>query len=385
MNILFPYMARWSSGHASRYYHLLTQVAEQGHTIYVIQPPSRNSGELNDVDVSLPSHSGITVLTIQFNERFWNAKFPSEKLVKKLLFTLKSIPLVKRTMREKNIDLLYIYNLPQAVYLIGRRPRVVFDFPDDLLGMLAAELSIGTHHVLYRIASSCLRWIIRRSDVVICISRSLFDSVDHPRKYLIPNGANLDRVPDSRTSSSVEKSGITVGYVGTFEYTRAISLVIEVAGALPDVSFLLVGSGRDFADIQSAIARRKLTNICLTGVVPHEKAMEYIESMDICLNIFNKIEISHAISPIKLFEYLAHKKPVISTRLEEVERLNEDFLFFADSAEEIVEKIRYICAHDEEAKSKANRGYEVLARKYTWSRLSRDFLEAVKTADSTLA
>jgi len=51
MKILFPYMARWSSAHASRFYHLLTNVAELGHCVYVIQPPSRGSLEANDIDV----------------------------------------------------------------------------------------------------------------------------------------------------------------------------------------------------------------------------------------------------------------------------------------------------------------------------------------------
>jgi glycosyltransferase involved in cell wall biosynthesis len=376
MNILFPYMARWSSAHASRYYHLLTKVAERGHHIIVIQPPSRQSGELNDIDVSLPTHENIKSVTVSFPRWFWNAKFPAEKLVKKLSFTLKAAPLVKKTIRREKIDLLYIYNLPQSIYLLGKKPHVVFDYADDLLGMLAAELSMTPKHIIYRIAQACLRWIIRKSDVVICISEALLNSIQHERKYLLPNGADL---PENSLALSGQKSShtTTVGYVGTFEYTRTINTVIEVAKQLPDVHFLLVGSGRDFPSIQNDVVREKLSNITLTGAVSHRKAQEYIHSMDICLNLYNKIEVTHAISPLKLFEYLSHKKPIISTRLREVERINKGFLFFADTAEEIVERIQYILSHGAEAQHRAEKGFAEFRKSYTWSKLAGDFLNVL--------
>jgi glycosyltransferase involved in cell wall biosynthesis len=378
MNILFPYMARWSSAHASRYYHLLTKVAQRGHHITVIQPPSRFSGELNDVDVSLPTHENIKVITVPFPRWFWNTKFPADKLVKKLVFTLTSVPLVKKTLRKEKIDLLYLYNLPQSIYLLGKKPFVVFDYADDLLGMLAAELSITHKHILYRCARACLRWMIRNSDIVLCISETLLNSVQHERKYLLPNGAHLPENSAARDQQN-NRHKITVGYVGTFEYTRAIRTVLEAAKRLPDVHFLLVGSGRDLPSIQNDVAREKLTNITLTGAVSHQEAQEYIRSMDICLNLYNKIEVTHAISPLKLFEYLSHKKPVISTRLREVERINKGFLFFADTAEEIVERIQYIVSHRAEAQHRAEEGFAEFQKNYTWSKLADDFLHVLDT------
>jgi glycosyltransferase involved in cell wall biosynthesis len=335
---------------------------------------------LNDIDVPLPSHGNVTVMTVPFNQLFWNAQFPMEKLVKKFLFTVKSYWLVKRTLRKKGIDLLYLYNIPQCVYLLGRRPKVVFDFADDILGMLEAELSITGSHPLSRLASAVLNWMVNRSDVIICISGPLFEKVKHQNKYLIPNGASIPPngvvQPPTRTDSG---GRITVGYVGTFEYTRALANAIELAKRMPDVDFLLVGSGRDFSRIQRDVERFGLTNVRLTGAVSHEEAMKYISTMDICLNLFNKISVSHSISPLKLFEYLSHKKPVISTRLKEVERIDRGFLYFADTVDEIVERVRYIILHWQEACERAEKGYETVSKEFAWPTIARDFLTAVES------
>jgi len=371
-------MARWSSAHASRYYHLLTKVAELGHDVFVLQPPSRGSIEANDIDVTLQGHPRVHVTTVSISPWFWNARFPLEKLVKKMYYSLRCRPYVKRMVSKDSVDLLYLYNLPQAIYLFGKRPRVVFDLADDLLGMLKTELSITEQHPLYRLAARCLNWMIKQADVVICISGPLFERIVHPRKYIIPNGANLpaDGFPVQPTGKH-EPRKLLVGYVGAFEYSMALDLVVDAALRLPDVNFVLIGAGREYPRIASLVRERKLRNVELTGALPHDEAMRIISGTDICLNLFVKSDVSHAVSPLKLFEYLSFKKPVISTRLREIERINRDFLYFGDTVEELVDAIRHIATHKEEALAKAQRGYEAVASDFSWGRIAQDFLTAV--------
>ena len=366
-------MARWSSAHASRFYHLLTKVAEFGHEIFVIQPPSRASIEANDFDVALKVHHNINVITLPINEKIWMKRFPFDKLFKKFLYTLCSLVFVKKICKKENIDFLYIYNIPQFLLLFGKKPKVLFDMADDLLGMLKAELSISSKNLMYILASKCLNWILYRSDVVICISEHLYEKINHPRKYIIPNGADFPhevlRLPNNNDNSS-----ITVGYVGAFEYYMALDQIVEVADRLRDIKFILVGIGRDFPRIENIIRKRNLTNVTLTGALPHRDAMKIISSVDICLNLFNKTDVSHAVSPLKLFEYISCKKPVISTRLREVERIDRGFLFYADTVDEIVERIQYICAHREEALDKAERGYSYFSKEYSWENIAKNFI-----------
>ena len=110
--------------------------------------------------------------------------------------------------------------------------------------------------------------------------------------------------------------------------------------------------------------------------------MRRIDGMDICLNLFHKTKVSHAVSPLKLFEYLAHRKPVISTRLDEVNRINEGFLFFADTADEVAQAITAICEHPEKAHAMALKGYEVVKAKFAWPVIAREFVQAVSLAET---
>jgi len=43
VKILFPYMARWHSLNWSRYHSLLIALANRGHEVHVMQPPSMRS------------------------------------------------------------------------------------------------------------------------------------------------------------------------------------------------------------------------------------------------------------------------------------------------------------------------------------------------------
>lgn len=384
MTILFPYMARWNAIHASRYYQILTKVAELGHKIFVIQPPSRGSLEANDIDAQLKTHPNIELITIHINKRFWSFNFPFEKLIKKFVYTLYSIKYVSKIIKRENVDFIYLYNIPQFIYLFGKHPKIIFDFADDLLGMLEVELSISPKHFLYRLANSLLNWIVKKSEIVICISSPLFNKVNHRNKYIIPNGTDISINVDRLTSKNEKnKNKITVGYVGAFEYSMDLDSIIEAAKILQDVHFLLVGTGRDFPRIEKKSKDYSLHNVTLTGGLPHNEAMELILTMDICLNIFNKSKVSDAVSPIKLFEYLAHQKPVISTSLEEVNRIDDDFLYYADNVEEIVKQINYITNNWQEAQNKAKKGYEIVKNKFSWTIIAKDFSDAVHNIYST--
>jgi glycosyltransferase involved in cell wall biosynthesis len=351
-------------------------VAAHGHRIIVVQPPSRQSTEANDIDVVLREHSNVKVITVPISSAFWNAKFPMEKLLKKLYFTFRSAAMVRRICKSEQIDLLYLYNIPQALYLLGCKTRVLFDFADDLMAMLKVELSISEHHLLYRLADAVLGWMVRRSAVVICISAPLFDKIDHPHKFIIPNGAGLpaDGVGVPRPST------FTVGYVGAFEYSMDLDLMIAAAERLPQYPFLLIGAGRDFARIKESVERKRLANVELTGALSHDEAMRLLSGMDVCLNLFHKTEVSHAVSPLKLFEYLMRSKPAISTRLKEVERIDEHFLYYADTVDEVVERIEYIAAHRTEARAMAEHGKDVVLKKFSWDTIACDFLQAVSAS-----
>jgi len=100
--------------------------------------------------------------------------------------------------------------------------------------------------------------------------------------------------------------------------------------------------------------------------------------MDICLNLFIKSPLTDAACPIKLFEYMAYKKPVISSRIREVQNIDEGFLYYADTPDELEQVIRWILDHPKEAAEKGERGFQLVEEKYTWDKITERFLQAIE-------
>jgi glycosyltransferase involved in cell wall biosynthesis len=82
------------------------------------------------------------------------------------------------------------------------------------------------------------------------------------------------------------------------------------------VKLLIVGDGDAFKELQRRRKDLGLQNcVTLVGKQPHERMPEFIAASDICLLPAYDNKIMRDIVPIKMYEYMAMGKPVISTRL----------------------------------------------------------------------
>ena len=380
MKILFPYMARWNSANMSRYYHLFRRVADIGHTVIVVQPPARTSQETNYIDLPMEPHPNILLHTAQIPGWLWNTRFPLDKFVKKAIYTLFSWKSVRDLAGTQQPDVIVIYNLPQYIYLLGSHIPVIFDYADDYRAMLVHELGIADHHPVLWLTDDVTRRIIHRSVLVTAVSGLILESVDCAHKLLLPNGADEPESLHTDTVLHIERDKPVIGYVGAFEYFIDLDLMLEAARRLPQCRFLYVGAGREYPRVKEYVAERKLQNVLLTGAVPHHQAMQFISEMDICLNLFVKCRVADAASPIKLFEYMIRRKPVISTRLQEVGRIDNgtDALYYADTAEEVVSEVRRILDNPSERDRKTGRGAELVRKEYSWPALAAHFVSAMQ-------
>src|SRR5689334_7600254 len=144
MKILFPYLARWRSANRSRYHQLLLHLCELGHKVYVLTAPpmALNDISANDLlsgDDALPP--GLTISELHAPgalRRFWRMPMRRTKLLKKGLVSITSIAQIRRFIAKEKIDLLLLYNLPQAplLHLSGSDCRTHFDLADDLVAMM---------------------------------------------------------------------------------------------------------------------------------------------------------------------------------------------------------------------------------------------------------
>ena len=378
MKILFPYLARVRAANWSRYQQLLISRARAGDEVTVLQPPARRSAETNfcEIDASFPE--GFRVEEVSLWPRFWNTRFPFDKIVKKGAYSLAANRRALALARGARPDVLLLYNLTQESLLSYPAP-VVFDVADDLPAMLRVEGRVAGK-ALEGVARRALARMIRGAALVTTPSRILLPGLG-PSAVFVPNGVDLEEILAARRTrapEAVERGPI--GFLGSFEYFIDFDLVLGLAGRLPERRFLLIGGGRRFQEVRERVDRRRLGNVELTGPLAHPRALGMLAGCALSLCPFTRDEVGHGASPLKLFESLALGVPVLATRTREIEAERAPNVIFADSPEE---GSAAIAAYEERPRETRRReledGADEILRTRTWDRIGDAWADRIRS------
>ncbi len=376
MRFLFPYLARWRSANWSRYHQLLGELARQGHQVIVLEPPPRPSRETNYTEYDVPLPPRLQTREVALPSGVWRRPLPFDKLVKKGLVSVVTQRSVARVVREERVDALLLYNIPQA-FMVDAPCRVVFDIADDLVTMLNFELGPLARLGPGQAARHLFQRLIERADLVTTCSAGLRAEIG-PRAVLVPNGVDRAEIDgaDGRALRPQFKPPI-VGFLGAFEYFVDFDLALAAAARLPDVTFLLVGGGRAWEGVKAEVAARGLRNVVLPGPVPHALGLDYVAAMDVTLIPFTRDRVSDFASPLKLFEYMALGKPVLTTPGYEIEMIAGPYVTVVRDVEGLVAGIEAALAGGPAVEARVAAARRLVEERYTWDRIARTFLTAL--------
>jgi len=154
--------------------------------------------------------------------------------------------------------------------------------------------------------------------------------------YRIPNGVDGDWF-QKRAAESPQPDDLAdiprpiVGYVGTISEWLGYKAIHAVADALPGISFVFVGP-IDFPERTAQL--RSSPNIYWLGKKEYRDVPLYVAAFDVCWIPFGQGRIVENTNPIKLFEYFALGKPVVTTPLIEVEQYREQGLVYVGGTDE---------------------------------------------------
>jgi hypothetical protein len=151
-----------------------------------------------------------------------------------------------------------------------------------------------------------------------------------------------------------------IGYTGALAEWFDYELLTGVCRKCPDLEFVLVGS-----DYDGSIHRSELLeceNLTWLGHKPYQQLFAYTWRFDATIIPFRVNQITMATSPVKLFEYFACRKVVVSTPLPEC--LNYPEIFIGKSADEFTAKLREALRVSHQAQ--LTRRLDEIARQNTW-------------------
>jgi glycosyltransferase involved in cell wall biosynthesis len=274
-------------------------------------------------------------------------------------------PCVKRAVKHLGLvdPLLWVYP-PYAAPLVERLGCgfVIYDCVDEwssFTGLLKRET----------VARQEAR-LLKNADVVFVTSSALEES-KRPlaaRLRLVPNAAEFEhfsKAVNEELETPDELRDLPrpiLGFIGGVQYWLDLELLEHVAVCRPEWSLVLVGPVGRLAKVDGL---RSLQNCHLLGLRPYEQLPAYLKAFDVCLNPFKVDETSRSVSPLKLFEYMAAGKRVVSTDMPEV-RAFEGLVSIARDRNEFVDLIE--CELADIANAKRTEQIISEAQKHTWEK-----------------
>lgn len=125
-----------------------------------------------------------------------------------------------------------------------------------------------------------------------------------------------------------------IGFIGGIDsHTFDPAFFLEVARSLSDLQLVLVGA----CSLPENWCR--LPNVSLLGQKPYEEVARYMASCDVLIMPWNRNEWIEACNPVKLKEYLAVGRPIVTTPFYELKRY-DGFVRIADTPQDFAHAIR---------------------------------------------
>jgi glycosyltransferase involved in cell wall biosynthesis len=180
-----------------------------------------------------------------------------------------------------------------------------------------------------------------RADLTLFCSTTLYEAereqcrhakfVDHGVDYEWFSHAGMD---PQEPGDVRDLSRPRAGFIGGIDaHTFDPDLFVEVARRLPRVQFVLIGA----CSLPPGWCRE--ANVHMLGQRPYDAVAHYMASCDVLIMPWNRSEWIAACNPVKLKEYLAVGRPVVTTWFDELRRY-DGLVHVASASNEFAEAIQ---------------------------------------------
>lgn len=388
-------------GSDRRIYEIMSRLASKHEIHFVVAPPFRAlSGNFMIGNKELDLHfkgeenrvvnSGISGHFIQIPRlltKIWTRSYE----IAYFLTLVVLCPKIIKSLRKINPEII-VLNYPSvytgilgfAAGKILRRP-VLLDFNDLIAQYSILILNTKSSSLKTRLFVFVQDFLARNCNKVVATTRFI-------RNYAIKHGASEEKVfvisngvdtkffsPKTHDVGNIKtKFGLTGKticlYSGRFDGWAGIDIIMQLCDELKDkcreTQFLIVGG--------KLVNRKYPKNLVVVGERTYEEMPEILNVANVILVPFPNNVVSHATSPLKLFEGMAMEKPVVASRVEGIEEVitngkNGVLVDNPNSIQKWCEAVGSILNSRALAKRVAEKARHTVIKKYDWNQLAEEY------------
>jgi PEP-CTERM/exosortase A-associated glycosyltransferase len=309
---------------------------------------------------------------------------------------------IARVARDERVSVIHAHSpllngLPALWAARRLRLRMVYEvrtFWED------AAVSHGTFRqdsVRYRVSRALESALLRRADAVVAICQGIRNEIAARRVRpgritVIPNGVDPAWLePRPRAAALAQSLGLGEGpvfaYIGSFSHYEGLPFLVDAAPSfldhLPDSRLLIVGGGRDEAELREA-ARRAGPAVILTGRLPQEQVRDLYTLIDILVLPRRRIRLTELVTPLKPLEAMAAGTAVLASDVGGHAELIADgetgLLFKAESRDSLAEQAARLAADSDLRRHLTRNARDFVEREHTWDRVVSRYLSVYQGA-----
>ena len=206
-----------------------------------------------------------------------------------------------------------------------------------------------------------------------------------------PDAVKLETFPKISKEMARKKLGFPANrpialYWGNFKKWKGVDTLAEAVPFLESILVVMVGGTKESDIARIREKTENLDNVLVEGFKPQEKLPWYLAAADV-LVLPNSARDENSrlyTSPLKLFEYMAAERPIVSSDLPSLREVlnNRNAAFFKpDLARSLSETILMLLAHPELQKKLARQAREDV-KKYTWTKRAKNISNFINETQS---
>ena len=235
------------------------------------------------------------------------------------------------------ITISYTYNFTWSERL--RNPKIVYELIDHFEIFSNFPMPLLEHNH---------RKLLKSANVVIGTADDLVSFLlpDRSDAILCPNGVDIDHFTNVHQTSvqSIPLDMVkiladrkpVIGYYGALAEWFDYEMLKYAAQELPDYHFVLIGPDYDTSLQKANIT--SMANVYWLGPKKYVELPDYLRLFDVATIPFIVSDALNAVSPIKLFEYMAGERPIVTTDLIECRKYS--CVLVAQSHQEFVSQLK---------------------------------------------
>ncbi len=188
------------------------------------------------------------------------------------------------------------------------------------------------------------RELIKRNYEIIEQKADIILTVSDELKKLFPDNTNVNWISNGvdkdyfkKSFSKMKNDHPVIGYVGKIQERVDFDLLEKCLVKYPDNKFVIIGPAYAQKD-KISMLKRKYGNISFRGDIHYNNLPDEMQKIDIAVIPHKVDEFTNSMNPLKLYEYLAAGKPIVTTKVAGTDNISP-FVYVADTNDDFIVKL----------------------------------------------